>query len=146
MRCDLRFLRDDGGVDVDDLVTGVRYKRNRLAQEIEAVGSAIAGIARREVLADVPQCRRAQQGIHGYLLAPVVHITAEDSDRTVTLRLRRPMPELPHVLSAPALAIAVLDGDRLWGSGPSDIYAVGTPGLILRYRSTGSDGGPRWDR
>ena len=54
----------DGAVDVLDRDSPVRQLGHHRPQQLDRVGVPIAGIGIREALADVPQTRRPQEGVH----------------------------------------------------------------------------------
>ena len=69
-RCAHRFdmgpfwrLGDDGVIDVADLPTLGVDQTDHMAQQHTAVRALEGGISVRKVLADIAQCRRAEQGI-----------------------------------------------------------------------------------
>ncbi len=81
----------------------------------------------------VRSLRRTAAGNAGWLLVAVTGIAAEGSELVLTLR--RPAPELPMLLAAPATAItprgAAPAVDRPIGTGPFRVTAVDRPGRRL---------------
>jgi len=77
---------------------------------------------------------RARRSGQGHLLAVVQSVVAEGEQ--LVLQLRRPSPELPWLLSAPATAIAVKHEGRWIGSGPFRLKRWSASGIdVVAHRA-----------
>ena len=63
MRCHSGRLRDDGGIEIDDAITGIAEQTGNLAQQGPAVGTLVARIGVGKVAADVAQRGGTEQGV-----------------------------------------------------------------------------------
>lgn len=92
----------------------------------------------------VASLERVRRGPNAYLLAGVRTLGVEGKE-VVVLTTRRPAPELPHVLSAPATAIVVLRGRRLLGTGPYVLASRSSSVIQLKANATHFAGRPYLD-
>lgn len=98
----------------------------------------------------VASLRRAKRGPNGHLLAPVRTIEADGaSPGVLVLSLLRKSAILPHLLAAPASAIAVPQRvgaqSQLLGSGPFRLHQRTANGFLLRANSSHFAGRPYLD-